>query len=127
LIDPDNPKESILADLLWTEKELYEIVRQAINKITNKVTFDPAVLVPLDISRLAKVGQALPPEPVDPRWVVVKAIVACPGGNQPEVFAAIRAHLAGLHIAMTFDNMSSEQIMKIVFEAPRWRPLESNP
>jgi hypothetical protein len=110
MIDLENLKDSILSDMLWTERELNEIVRQAINKITNKMTFD------YDL-----------PKPVDTRSITIKAIISCPGGNQPEVFAAIKKHLKGLDIAMTFDNTSNEQMLKIWFEVPRWRPFDSNP
>lgn len=104
MIDLENLKDSILNDMLWTEHELKEIVRREINKITSKMTFDYDA-------------------PVDYRQIRVKAIISCPGPNQPEVFNAIRMHLAGLHIAMIYDNKSSDSMMKIVFEVPRWRPL----
>jgi hypothetical protein len=110
MLDPDNPKDSILDDLLWTESELKEIVRQAINKITTKMTFDNHQ-----------------PPPVDSRWIRAKAIISCPGGNQPEVFAAIRKHLEGLHIMMMFDHTSSDEMLKIWFEVPRWRPFDDRP
>jgi hypothetical protein len=67
------------------------------------------------------------PKPVTTQWIAIKAVISCPGGNQPEVFAAIRKHLEGLHIMMMFDHTSSDQMLKIVFEVPRWRPYESNP
>jgi hypothetical protein len=67
------------------------------------------------------------PKPVDTRWIAIKAIVACPVGNQSEVFASIQKHLKGTDIAMTFDNTSSDSMLKIWFEVPRWRPFDSNP
>jgi predicted component of type VI protein secretion system len=109
LIDPDNPKESILDDLLWTEKELKEVVRREINKITNKATFDDTV------------------NASDLRTIRLVAVLHCPGANQPEVFQAIQAGLKGVGITMLFINSSMSMILKIAFEAPRWRPLESNP
>lgn len=110
MIDLENLKDSILDDMLWTDHELKEIVRQAINKITTKMTFDNHE-----------------PAPVDTRRIRLKAIISCPGGNQPEVFGAIRKHLEGLHIMMMFDHTSSDEMLKIWFEVPRWRPFDSNP
>jgi hypothetical protein len=95
--------------MLWTEQELKEIVRQAIHKITTKATFDDSL------------------NPVSTRFICIQAILSCPGGNQPEVFAAIKKHLEGTGVCMIFDNKSSEQMMRVWFEVPRWRPLESNP
>lgn len=110
MIDLENLKDSILDDMLWTERELKELVRQAINKITNKMTFDNDL-----------------PKPVDTRRITIKAIISCPGGNQPEVYAAIKNHLKGVDITIRFDNTSSESMLKIWFEVPRWRPFDSNP
>jgi hypothetical protein len=109
MIDLENLKDSILDDMLWTERELKDIVRQAINKITSAITFDDALA------------------PQSTRFIAILAIIACPGGNQPQVFAAIKQHLKGLDISMSFDNNSSDQMLKIWFEVPRWRPFDSNP
>lgn len=109
MLDESNPKESILDTLLWTERELKEIVRQAINKITTKATFDDSL------------------QPYSTRFIAILAVIHCPGGNQPEVFQAIKKHLEGTNVSMMFDNNSSESMMRVWFEVPRWRPLESNP
>jgi hypothetical protein len=108
MLDPENAKESILDNLLWTEQELKDTVRRAVKTVTSKMTFD------FDH-----------PQPVDTRWIHVKAVIACPGGNQSQLFSIIRLNLDGLHIAMTCDNRSGDLMLKILFEAPMWKPLES--
>lgn len=121
MIDPDNPKDSILEDLQWAEREVTEFLRETVLKHVKAMTF-----APYDMSAQAKrIVQSLPIRQDDPRKIVLVAIMHCPGSTQPEVFSAIQKSLKGQRISMTFDNQrSNEETMVVTFEAPRWKPLE---
>lgn len=104
MIDPDNFKDSILDSIEWTEHELKEFLRETLCQwATNKMTFDPYLIS------------------ADLRKIIIIAVLSVDGKNQPEVFARVKQRLEGTRIAMTFDNKSSETMMRIVFEANRFK------
>jgi hypothetical protein len=104
MLDPENAKESILDSLEWTEHELREYLREILTiYVTTKMTFDPYTIS------------------IDLRKIVIIAVLSVPGPEQPEACAEIRKRLDGMRIWMAFDNNSSETLMRLVFEANRFK------
>lgn len=104
MLDPDNPKESILDSIEWTEHELRDYLREILTiYVTSAMTFDPYLIS------------------ADLRKIVVIAVLSVNGPQQPQAFAEIKKRLDGMRIAMVYDNNSSESMMRIVFEANRFK------
>jgi hypothetical protein len=109
MLDPENPKESILDSIEWTEHELKEFLRDVISeKGTNKMTFDPYLIN------------------IDLRKIIIIAVLAVDGPQQPDVFGNINRRLEGTRVSMTYDNKSTETMMRLVFEANRFKLIQSD-
>lgn len=123
MLDPDDPKESLLNELQWTEASLKEVVRTAVTKYAKAMTFAMTPDDPKAPEFRTATAQRIPLSPPQSRIVTLVAVMSCAGASHPEIFSMIRMMLEGHHIRMTYDNQSNNSMMIIRFEADRFKPI----
>jgi hypothetical protein len=109
VLDPEDAKESLLATIEWTEHELREFLRDILSTyVTNKMTFDPYTIS------------------IDLRKVIIIAVLAVDGPQQPEAFQLIKKSLEGRNVTVVYDNNSTERMLRLVFEGSRFKSIQSD-